>query len=252
MGMFDFIFGDKDSQQNKKVENLRKKLNNIWVQSPDRYYAADQLLEIASPEAFQAILERFKTQVPNTTYDIEEKQYLCDRLVNIGEPVVDIIKDVIRKEELQINWPMRVLEDILPDHQIAEFIQELLGAMDLDYMRDPEKKQQLILRAASYKDYEDLAREVSRFVADDSEAIRFQAASQVVERDTDWAAEALRHNLRIEDSGRILALTCQWFVDHPQYKAVEDIHNVEPHEVDFVRENLPSGYTLTEDGYVRA
>jgi hypothetical protein len=249
--MFDFIFGDKDSQQNKKVENLRKKLNNIWVQSPDRYYAADQLLEIATPDAFEAILERFKTQVQNTTYDIEEKQYLCDRLVNIGEPVVDIIKDVVRKEELQINWPMRVLEDILPDHKIAEFIQELLASMDLDYMRDPEKKQQLILRANSYKDYEDLAREVARFASDDSEAIRFQSVSQVVERDTDWAAAALQDNLRIEDSGRILALVSQWFVDHPQYKAIEDIDDVEVHEVDFVRDHLPRGYSLTDDGYVR-
>jgi hypothetical protein len=249
MGMLDFLFGDKQAQQSKKLESLRKKLTNIWMQPPDRYQAADQLLELASPEAVRALLERFKVNISNTTYDIEEKQYLCDRLVTLGEPVVEIIKEAVRKEEIQVNWPMRVLEDLLPSADMAAFIQELLASMTLDYMRDPEKKEQLILRATTYKDFEELAREVARFAADDNEGIRFQTVSQVVTRDTDWAAEALRKNLRVEDSGRVMALSCQWFVEHPAFVAAADMGDIQ--EVMRLRDVLPREYVLTDTGHLR-
>lgn len=245
MGMLDFIFGDKEQQQAKKIEGLKKKLTNIWAQPPDRYQAAEQLLQIATPQAFDALLARFQVQVQNTTYDNEEKQYVCDHLVNLGAPIVRIVKAAIHRSEEQINWHLRVLEELLSEAEMAEFVRELLAKQDVDYVRNPEKKEQLLLRAVQLKQFDELAQEVARFVVDDNETIRFQAVNQVISHQAPWVAEALRRNLKVEDSGRILRLTHDWFSRHPSEPVVDP---KDQGAARFVAEHLPAGHRLSEDG----
>ncbi len=211
MGLLDFIF-DKDKAQVKQVDRLRKKLINIWVQSPDRNYAAEQLRDIGTPEALTALLGRFKVNVKNSTYDNEEKLYIYDMFVLRGAEVIEIVKAFIRNEEVQVNWPMKILDDLLPSDQMAEFIEELLASMSVDYERDPEKKEQMILRAGRFSDFEQVAQQVARFTVDDNENIRFLAVSQVIQQDHPWAIEALRNNLHLEDSGRILRIVCDHLI----------------------------------------
>lgn len=247
MGMFDFLFNKEKAQANQ-IDKLRKKLTNIWVQSPDRNYAAEQLRDIGTEEALRALLERFKINVKNSTYDNEEKLYVYDMLVAKGPAVIELIKDYIRKDEASANWPMRVLDDLLTSEQMATFITELLEAQTIDYQRDPEKKEQLILRAGNYPDYEALARQVARFTVDDNENIRFLATSQTLERDADWALEALRENIKLEDSGRILNQVCDRFIALDT-QAVLDLED--EGLVSRIKARLPSIYFLTEDGHLR-
>lgn len=247
MGMFDFLF-DKEKQQAKKLEGLRKKLTNPWSQSPDRYYAANQLFELGTPEAYAILLERFDVQAQNTTYDIEEKQYVSDRMVEIGDPVVDVVKEGVRKSEKQINWLMRILEDVLTFDDMAAFLKEMLGTFDVEYTRDPSKKEQLILRAGSFRDYEDIAKEIARFTVDDNESIRFQSVTEVIKHSTPWAAAAMRENLRLEDSGRVLAITWNYFISNGHYAALEDPNDSSSRE--FIEEQLSSDYVLSADGHL--
>lgn len=248
MGMFDFLF-NKEKAQERQLENLRKKLCNIWVQSPDRYMAAEQLRDIGTPEAIGVLYERFKVQVKNSTYDNQEKLDLVDMLVYKGSDAIEPAKDFVRREQTAINYPMRVLDELLTSAQMAEFIVELLGAMDIDYERDPEKKEQLVLRAQEYTDFDEINAQVARFAADDNETIRFLAVNHTVARgDHEYVHEAMRHNLRFEDSGRILNVVCEYLVNKEVGALPEDAD--EETRADLT-ERLPSIYYLTEEGYVR-
>ena len=247
MGLLDFLF-DKEKSQARQIQKLRKKLTNIWMQSPDRNDAASQLFQIGSPDALHALMDRFKVQTQNTTYDIEEKTYICDLLIGAGPDIANVVKDNVRNEPAIINWQMRVLEDVLPSQEMASFIQELLGTMDVDYERDPQKKEQLLLRSQTYTDFDDLQREVARFTIDDNEDIRFQSVSAMVKRDESWARDALRANIRLEDSGRIADMVCQRFVEKA-WPAMEDVQDETLREE--ITEALPAKFMLTKDAMIR-
>ncbi len=247
MGMFDFLF-DKEKAKTRQIEKLRKKLTNIWVQSPDRYLAAEQLRDLNDDEAWRAMLDRFKTQVKNTTYDTQEKLDMCDMFVTQGGArVIPVVQGYIRANTNHINFPMRILDDLMPSNDMAEFLTTLLSEMDIEYERDPEKKEQLILRAEKFKDFDELKEQVARFVADDNETIRFLAVNQVLNHSEDpW--DSLRVNLRFEDSGRILNLVCERFRDTDQC-ALENLEDQDARED--LTERLPNEYFLTEEGFIR-
>lgn len=247
MGFLDFLF-DKDKAQARQIEKLRKKLTNIWMQSPDRNEAASQLFQIGTPEALHALMERFKVQTQNTTYDIEEKTFVYDMLAGAGPAIADVVKDNVRQEPAVINYQMRVLEDVLPSQDLAAFICELLEAQDLDYDRDPVKKEQLILRAQNYPDYPELQREVARFCVADNEDIRFQSVSAVIKRDEDWARDALRENIRIEDSGRIQGMVCERFATM-NWTAFDDVDDEQRRQE--VAKALPPQYHLTDAALIK-
>ena len=247
MGFLDFLF-NKEKARARQIQKLRKKLTNIWMQSPDRNDAASQLFQIGTPEALHALMDRFKVQTQNTTYDIEEKTYACDLLIGAGPGISDVVKDNVRAEPTTINWQMRVLEDVLPSQDLAVFITELLATMDVEYQRAPQKKEQLLLRAQGYSDYEELQREVARFTIDDNEDIRFQSVSAVITRDEDWARDALRANIRLEDSGRIHEMVCQRFVEKA-WPAMADPDDGELREE--IVEALPPKFLLTKDAMIR-
>ena len=246
MGMFDFLF-DKQKAQSKQIEKLRKKLTNIWLQNPDRNYAAEQLRDIGTPEAITALLGRFKVNVKNTTFDNEEKLYVYDMLVAKGADVIEVIQEHVRNEPNQVNWPMKVLDDLMQGEEMAVFIQDILSGMDVDYERDPEKKEQLILRAQDFAQHTELIIEVSRFTVDDNEPIRFLAVDHCLKRDDDWAIEALRQNLTLEDSVRILNQVCERFVEKKWVAFDGDDEEIRLR----IAERLPREYFLDDENLIQ-
>jgi hypothetical protein len=119
--------------------------------------------------------------------------------------------------------------------------------MDVDYERDPEKKEQLILRAKSFTSHTDLIMEVVRFTVDDNESIRFVAVNHCLEREEDWVVEALRQNLTLEDSVRILNEVCKRFVEKGWVA-----FNGEDEEIRLrLAERLPREYFLDDDNKIQ-
>lgn len=249
MGLLD-IFFDKDKKQQRQVQSLKKKLHSMWSQSPDRNYAAEQLRDIGTPEAIDVLLERFKLNAQNTTYDNEEKLYLYELLVALGPSIVEPIQSWVRKEELQVNWALRVLDALLDKDAMADFLTTLLQELDTEYTRDPEKKHQLILRAQKYTDHDPLQEQIARFVMDDNEGIRFISVTHLTTLERPWLQAAFQGNLRFEDSGRILDLVGDYLVQHPEWTALPDPAD-EKARRDLL-ERLPPRFLLTPEGHLRA
>ena len=65
MGFMDFLF-NKERAEERKIAKLQKTLTHMYVQAAERGYAIDSLRDIATPEAVQALLARFKENAPST------------------------------------------------------------------------------------------------------------------------------------------------------------------------------------------
>lgn len=242
MGILDFLFSNKS-----RVEKLEDKLTSMYAQDAERRYAMEELREIGTPEAVRALLTRFEETSHNHTTDPEEKQDVYSVLVDLGRrgevEVDEIIIDYLREADEKINWPLKVLSELNSYDDMVDVITELLEATDIGYRRTPEKKQELMLRAAEFQDRQ-LAEQVARFLEDDNETIRFLAVDAIMaQEEDDLAEEPLRDRLREETSIRIVQKVTDIFYDNPGWTIPED-------EREEVEQNLPDGFGVHDKGHI--
>lgn len=246
MGFLDFLF-DKEKARERRIKKLKKTLTNMYVQVAERQYAIEQLREIGTPEAIRALLARFEDTGPNHTTDADEKQFVYSVLVDLGRrnetDVVGTLTEYLKEVDENINWPLKALTDLVSVEQMTELVVELLEAADIRYRRNPEKKRELMLRAAELQDRA-LAEQLVRFLEDDNETIRFLAVDAVMAQDEDdLAEEPLRERLRIEDSLRIVQKITDIFVDHPGWTIPEE-------DREDVELGLPEGFGVHKKGHI--
>lgn len=246
MGFLDFLF-DKEKAQERRIKKLQKKLTNMYVQDAERQYAVEELRSIGTPEAIQALLSRFGETSHNHTTDPEEKQFVYSVLVDLGRrgetDVVGILTNHLKQTEKNINWPLKVLSDLTSYDEMVELLTDLLEACDVGYRRNPEKKQELMLRAAEFQN-RGLAEQLARFVKDDNETIRFLAVDAIMaQEEDDIAQEALGEQLRFEDSIRTIQKITDIFVDNPGWTIPDD-------EREEVEQNLPEGFGVHKKGHI--
>ena len=206
MGMFDFLF-DKEKSSERKLQKFQKKITNMYVQPPDRQYVIHELGQMGTTEAVWVLLQRYNENNPNTTLDIEEKQLVLDKLLEVARgsdaDVIGQLKRYVMEKEVKVNWPLKALEQLLDPASYVAFVVEVLGTCDTVYERTVEKKQELILRSTELKDPE-LASQLARFVQDDNETIRFLAFDASLKQEgTEELARAIFSQLLVEESTRI-------------------------------------------------
>lgn len=246
MGFLDFFF-DRDQSQDRRIRKLRKTLTNMYVQPPERKYAIEMLHDINTPDAVMALLARFEDNAPNTTVDADEKTYVYETLVNMAtDPRVDvrgIVIDYLRGREEKINWPMKVLTDLLDYQEMIALVRELLASCGDDYQRNPEKKHELILRSADLRDKE-LTQELVRFLDDLNETIRFLTVEALIKHGFwDVIEEPLRQRLAEEESIRISKKIAETFAAHKNWLVPED-------EREGIEKMLTDEFALHKEGYV--
>ncbi len=246
MGFLDFLF-DKEKAEERRIKRLRKTLTNMYTQPSERQYAIQQLREIGTPEAIHALLARFEDTGPNHTTDADEKEYVYSVLVDLGRrqeiDVVGIVTEYLKEIEENINWPMKVVSDLVSHEDMTEFLTELLADSDIGYRINPEKKQELVLRAAEFTDRE-LCKELVRFLEDDNETIRFLAVDAVMaQEEDDLVEEPLRERLRLEDSIRIVQKITDIFVDNPGWTIPDE-------EREDIETALPDGFGVHKKGHI--
>lgn len=254
VGLLDFLF-DKEKSDERKLKKYEKRVTNMFVQAPERQFAFNELAEMGSTEAAWILLQRYNENNPNTTLDIEEKQLVFDLLVRMArETEADVIGQCRRyvlgvedaqleMKEFKINWPMKVLEKLLPEDAYIAFIVEVLKTCDTEYQRSVERKQELLLRATELKDRA-LGHQIARFVRDDNETIRFLAADAALKQEGDGVlSEALFAQILEEDSNRIVQKVQQEIVGRRDFTVPE-------HLSEAVEAWLPQELGLHKEGYV--
>ncbi len=125
------------------TERALKDLREPYAQPDVRRAAMGKLLELATPEAYNALLVRFTYACHGHIADESEKRDLVDELVNIGRPAVEPIRAFIAKEKA-VQFPIRALSRICDRPETIGIIVDVLKTVEPMDHRTTEQKRGLI------------------------------------------------------------------------------------------------------------
>ncbi|HBU49427.1 MAG TPA: hypothetical protein DEB46_14065 [Myxococcales bacterium] len=129
-----------------KVDRLRKQVREPYSQHENRKEAMIKLLNLGTPEAYEALLSRFGVNASSVHYDEVEKDWLADRVIERGddEDMIAALRQVILNEERlskaleaaektmkRADYEtliMSALERRVDDHRAGDAKVDLLGA----------------------------------------------------------------------------------------------------------------------------
>lgn len=168
MGLFGF--GKADSG---KIDKLKKKATNKYGQAIERTTAMKQLRQIGTPDALEALLERYTINVDVTITDQDEKRELYEWLLEAGERAVGPIERFVANHDA-VYWPLKALRDIAG---LDRAVEKLLAALDRAEgieQRVNELKLQLVSNLRDFPHPKVLER-VKTLVADKHDDVRMMA-----------------------------------------------------------------------------
>jgi HEAT repeat protein len=233
VGLFDFL-SKKGAQT--PVQKLAVKVLDKRGMAPDRWDAIQALSKMDSEEAVEALLARFTFYTDPSITDQEEKESVFNSIVLKGAVAVPPVKRFLAKSEA-VTWPLKMLDRLLPEPEVTAIVLEILGAMDTEYERDPQRKLQLLAALEIRRDPRVLSA-VKPFLADVNETARFHAVGSVFAQEgADEARETLLERLSKEDSMRVKARILDgfaqrsWPVDPARTGKLPDGFSLDPQSV---------------------
>src|SRR5256886_7123056 len=134
------IGGSKEERQARWVAKLRKKATEKYGPKENRQGAIEELGELRTPRAIEALLMRYTVRVEPGITDDEEKQRVLALVQQAGSGIaVPVLKKFILGRD-EISWPLKALSDLLPETEVVAFLIEALRKAAGAYSRVPEKK----------------------------------------------------------------------------------------------------------------
>lgn len=237
MGLFDYFSREASNARRRKA--CLKKLSNMYYQKADRLAAAEMAADLVAEGddlAIDVLLVRFEHLNPSSTNDQDEKRYVHDLLVDLGERVIPRIQEYVLRSDKPVYWPVRVLGSLWSRERLVSFLCEVLEQTDNGYWRDPDKKVGLVAMAADFDDPR-LGKALLPFLEDADEGVRFNAITAVAERDYEGVREALLPRLAgEEESLRIHRRVVDLFLER-NWSVAE--------QADEVAAELPAGIAVT-------
>ena len=214
MGFFG-LFGKKKSGLAKHAERVANKR----AQAPDRWESIQALGKIATTEpeggsaderadAVAALLERFTFNVDPTITDGEEKDEAFRWISGAGDAGVPAVRTALGRHE-SISWPLKCLEALVPGERLNDELMAVLGKMDTEYERDPQRKLQLLGVLEQQRD-PSIAPAVAPFFLDMNEEARFHAVRAALpQENASDVVPLLAEALAEEDSVRVKVLALE-------------------------------------------
>ncbi len=189
---------------NKALKKQAARLVNPNVQHEDRLRAADILVDMGTEDAYLALLARYDMVLEKGYMDQDEKVYVRDLLVERGEETIGAIKRFM-KESINVNWPQRILSNILEDDEkvLGHVLEVLEAERDGGDMKG-EKRARLLQLLIQYQDAR-IIPAVLPFLDDFSEEVRFKAVEVLdMQEDPSVCAPLVKALIRPEeDSVRV-------------------------------------------------
>ena len=209
MGLFDFLGKKKQDEPApaakkvapKDVPRLSRLAGDKMAQNYDRQEAIEELAKAGTAEAAEGLLRRFSFTMEPSITDQDEKESAAEGIVAAGEAAIEPIRRYCVRAE-SLTWPLKILRRIVPENQIVDELLALLDEFDVEYMRNPEPKIQLISVLEEYPS-NDVRVAVEPFLSDVNETVRFHAAVTVFSMSDEQSVPALVKALADEESLRV-------------------------------------------------
>ena len=153
MGLLDLlgIGGTKDEREERSVRKLQKKATEKYGPKENRQGAIEELGELRTPRAVEALLMRYTVRVEPGITDDEERQRVLALVQQAGACIaVPVLKKFILGRD-EIAWPLKALSDLVPESEVVAFLVEALRKAAVEYSRVPEKKVLLLHALAQHQ-----------------------------------------------------------------------------------------------------
>jgi hypothetical protein len=152
MGLFDMlgIGGTAAEREARSIAKLQKKVVEKFGPPENRQGAVEELGQLRTEAAIDALLMRFTIRIDPGITDDDEKKRTLDLIVDAGELALPSIKRFIATRD-EISWPLKALGDLVPEFEVVKVLVDTLKKAAGEYARVPEKKVLLLHAAATHK-----------------------------------------------------------------------------------------------------
>ncbi|HET9752547.1 MAG TPA: HEAT repeat domain-containing protein [Myxococcales bacterium] len=240
MGLLDMIgLGGPEA----KVRRLQKKSMEKFGPKENRQGAIEELGELKTGPAIEALLMRYTFRIDPGITDDEEKARVLALITAAGPVALGPVKRFISSRD-EISWPLRALEALLPQGEVVQFLVEVARKAGSEYSRVPEKKV-LLLHALSGHRAPEIAPVVLPFLEDMDDEVQIAAAEVIVRQEDPVGREPLiEHFLKAHEgsNARVREALAGLLADSPW-----DVKGYTPK----VEAALPQGYKLDSKGKVQ-
>ncbi|MEL6547222.1 MAG: hypothetical protein AAFQ82_21540, partial [Myxococcota bacterium] len=165
------LFG-KGPMSEKKIDKVAKLASNPFAQPDVRMREMQRLLQDGSEYAYRGLLKRFAANANGQIADEDEKQWLEDAVVDVGERIRSPLEAFIRQNKT-LSYALRAYERIFGLQESVGFFLAALEAHGPDAYRQSEAKQQLTLALIEHIDDERVLPGLLPFVEDHSDDVRW-------------------------------------------------------------------------------
>jgi hypothetical protein len=204
MGFLDFLF-KRDAGGAGGEANLLKHAERVLdkrAMSPDRFASIEYLCNLATEDAWRALLPRYNFVVDPSITDREEKQFIFDRLSRAPESAVVPVKEFLRKTT-SVNWAIKMLREIVPAEEYVTELLDVLQGEGTAYQKNADRKINAIMALEDALDPR-ITPALLGFLEDVSEDVRFHTVRTLLAQgDVEAAAGPLAALLGREESMRI-------------------------------------------------
>jgi HEAT repeat protein len=239
MGLMDMIgMGGPEG----KIRRLTKKSMEKFGPPENRQGAIEELGEIKSEPAVDALLLRYTFRVDPGITDDEEKARVLALVLQSGDAALPAVKRFILTRD-EISWPLRALSDLLPQEAVVKFLVDVAHKVAAEYSRVPEKKVLLLHGLSAHKSPE-ITAAVLPFLDDMEDEVQI-AAAEVIARQADESGREplIQHFLKSHEgsNARVREALAGLLAD-----STWDVKGYTPK----VEAALPTGYKLDSKGKV--
>jgi HEAT repeat protein len=168
-----------------RIARLEKKTREKFGPPENRQGAIEDLGEMKSEAAVEALLMRFTIRIDPGITDDEEKARVRALIVQTGDAALPAVKRFILNRD-EISWPLRALADLLPEDEVVKFLIEVARKAAAEYSRVPEKKVLLLHAFAQHVKPAEITAAVLPFLEDMDDEVQI-AAAEVIARQQDPA-----------------------------------------------------------------
>ncbi len=178
MGLLD-LFG-KGPMSEAKIAKVAKLAANPFAQPDVRMKEMQRLLDDGSDAALRGVLKRYSTNAQGHIADEDEKKWLTDQLVDIGERVLAPVQEYVEAEE-NLTYALRVYERVAGAERAVTFYIASLEKYGPDNYRAGEQKQQLVWALGEHLGDARVLPALCPFLHDHSDEVRW-AVLDLLER----------------------------------------------------------------------
>jgi HEAT repeat protein len=226
-----------------KLPRLQKKSMEKFGPPENRQGAIEELGEMRTEQAIEALLLRYTIRVDPGITDDEEKARVLALIVQTGVTALPPVKRFILSRD-EISWPLRALSQLLPEAEVVQFLVEVARKVGAEYSRVPEKKV-LLLHALREHQSAEIAPVVLPFLDDMDDEVQIAAAEVVAKQQDPAGREPLiQHFLKAHQgsNARVREALAGILADSPW-----DVKGYTPK----VEAALPPAYKLDSKGKVQ-